>query len=178
MATKKASPRKTVETLTHGDATRKNIPTAEYQSVLEPRKRDPVAVRYPRGGAGLDEEKAARNTELDPQLVWRGKDRQDEGDLVVQAPPLYIREKVHANPYYLLADSPEGRAKEAEVGRTPPPPSRALPAAGSTRAGFVYERVPHITLKSIANNAEIDVIWDEWQATLEPLRERLNAASK
>lgn len=93
MATKKASPRKTVETLTHGDATRKNIPTAEYQSVLEPRKRDPVAVRYPRGGAGLDEEKAARNTELDPQLVWRGKDRQDEGDLVVQAPPLYIRRR-------------------------------------------------------------------------------------
>jgi adenine-specific DNA-methyltransferase len=38
--------------------------------------------------------------------------------------------------------------------------------------------VPHITLKSIANNAEIDVIWDEWQAKLEPLREKLNAALK
>ena len=38
--------------------------------------------------------------------------------------------------------------------------------------------VPHITLKSIANNAEIDVIWDKWQATLEPLREKLNAALK
>ncbi len=37
--------------------------------------------------------------------------------------------------------------------------------------GFVYERVPHITLKSIANNAGIDVIWDQWQAKLEPLRE-------
>jgi adenine-specific DNA-methyltransferase len=38
--------------------------------------------------------------------------------------------------------------------------------------------VPHITLKSIANNAEIDVIWDKWQATLEPLRAKLNAALK
>ncbi len=49
---------------------------------------------------------------------------------------------------------------------------------GNIRHGFVYERVPHITLKSIANNAEIDVIWDKWQAKLEPLREKLNAALK
>jgi adenine-specific DNA-methyltransferase len=49
---------------------------------------------------------------------------------------------------------------------------------GNIRHGFVYERVPHITLKSIANNAEIDVIWDQWQAKLEPLREKLNAAIK
>jgi adenine-specific DNA-methyltransferase len=47
---------------------------------------------------------------------------------------------------------------------------------GNIRHGFVYERVPHITLKSIANNAEIDVIWDQWQAKLEPSREKLNAA--
>jgi adenine-specific DNA-methyltransferase len=50
------------------------------------------------------------------------------------------------------------------------------PVHGNIRHGFVYERVPHITLKSIANNAEIDVIWDKWQAKLEPLREQLNAA--
>ena len=49
---------------------------------------------------------------------------------------------------------------------------------GNIRHGFVYERVPHITLKSIANNAEIDVIWDQWQAKLEPLREKLNAVLK
>ena len=49
---------------------------------------------------------------------------------------------------------------------------------GNIRHGFVYERVPHITLKSIANNAEIDVIWEKWQAELEPLREKLNAALK
>ena len=52
------------------------------------------------------------------------------------------------------------------------------PVRGSIRQGFVYERVPHITLKSIANNAEIDVIWEKWQAKLEPLREKLNAALK
>jgi adenine-specific DNA-methyltransferase len=46
------------------------------------------------------------------------------------------------------------------------------------RLGFVYERVPHITLKSIANNAEIDVIWEKWQTQLEPLREQLNKATK
>ncbi|HKN30007.1 MAG TPA: hypothetical protein VJY34_19890 [Roseiarcus sp.] len=61
-------------------------------------------------------------------------------------------------PYYLLADSPEGQRKEAEVTRTPP---KSAPTHGDLRLGFVYERVPHITLKSIANNAEIDVIWEK-----------------
>ena len=76
-------------------------------------------------------------------------------------------------PWYLLADSPEGRRKEAEIaGRAP----SEAPTRGDIRQGFVYERVPHITLKSIANNAEIDVIWEKWQASLEPLRARLNAA--
>ena len=76
-------------------------------------------------------------------------------------------------PYYLLADSPEGQAKEAELSRTAP---SEAPAHGSVRQGFVYERVPHVTLKSIANNAEVDVIYDEYQAKLEPLREALNQA--
>ena len=76
-------------------------------------------------------------------------------------------------PYYLLADSPEGQRKEGEVTRTPP---KTAPTRGDIRHGFVYERVPHITLKTIANNAEIDVIWEKWQATLEPLRVALNAA--
>jgi adenine-specific DNA-methyltransferase len=76
-------------------------------------------------------------------------------------------------PFYLLADSREGQIKEAEVTRTAP---SSQPTHGNIRHGFVYERVPHITLKSIANNAEIDVIWDKWQETLEPLRQQLNAA--
>jgi adenine-specific DNA-methyltransferase len=74
---------KSVETLKHEADRRKNIPTAEYQSVLEKEQQAPKKVRYP------------RNTDLDPQLVWRGKDEQDWSDLVVQAPPLYIQEKVH-----------------------------------------------------------------------------------
>ncbi len=76
-------------------------------------------------------------------------------------------------PYYLLADSVEGQLKEGEVTHTAP---STQPVRGSIRHGFVYERVPHITLKSIANNAEIDVIWEKWQKTLEPLREKLNKA--
>ena len=61
---------------------------------------------------------------------------------------------------YLLADSRDGQIKEAEITRTAP---SSQPVHGNIRHGFVYERVPHITLKSIANNAEIDVIWDKWQ---------------
>jgi adenine-specific DNA-methyltransferase len=76
-------------------------------------------------------------------------------------------------PYYLLADSREGQLKEAELTRSVP---GSQPVRGNIRQGFVYERVPHITLKSIANNAEIDVIWDRFQQTLEPLREALNTA--
>jgi adenine-specific DNA-methyltransferase len=76
-------------------------------------------------------------------------------------------------PYYLLADSREGQIKEGEVTHTFP---SSQPVRNNIRHGFVYERVPHITLKSIANNAEIDVIWEQWQKTLEPLREQLNAS--
>ncbi|WP_261330683.1 site-specific DNA-methyltransferase [Rhizobium leguminosarum] len=74
-------------------------------------------------------------------------------------------------PYYLLADSREGRAKEQDVS------GKILAdtfVTGDIRHGFVYERAPHVTLKSIANNSEIDVIWEKWQDVLEPLRRRLN----
>jgi adenine-specific DNA-methyltransferase len=81
---KKQTTSKTVEALKHGEATRKNIPTAEYQSVMQKNEQDPVRVAYER-----------RNRDLDPQLVWRGKDEKDWSDLVVHAPPLYIQEKVH-----------------------------------------------------------------------------------
>ena len=77
--------------------------------------------------------------------------------------------------YYLLSDSRGGQLKEAEIASRAPADS---PTYDDIRQGFVYERMPHITLKSIANNTEIDVIWDKWQMTLEPLREKLNAALK
>ena len=76
-------------------------------------------------------------------------------------------------PWYLLADSKEGQEKEAEVTRRVPSDA---PTFGDVRQGFVYERVPHVQLRDIANNAEIDVIWETYQEELEPLREALNAA--
>jgi adenine-specific DNA-methyltransferase len=89
-APKKEAAKKTVETLTHKEAKRKNIPTAEYQSVLQKEEQQPKQLKYP------------RNTDLDPQLVWRGKDEQDWSDLVVQAPPLFIQEKIQ--PKVLIDD--------------------------------------------------------------------------
>ena len=77
--------------------------------------------------------------------------------------------------YYLLADSPEGRLKEAELARSA---LSSQTTHGDIRQGFVYERVPHITLKAIANNAEIDVIWDRFQQKLESLRVQLNKSIK
>ncbi|MEW8560568.1 MAG: site-specific DNA-methyltransferase [Candidatus Thiodiazotropha sp.] len=88
---KKQAIKKKVETLTHEEASRKNIPTAEYHSVMQKDEQSPVRVAYER-----------RNRDLDPQLVWRGKDEQDWSDLVVHAPPLYIQEKVH--PKVLIDD--------------------------------------------------------------------------
>ena len=63
-------------------------------------------------------------------------------------------------PYYLMADSKDGQLKEAELSRRAP---SEMPTYGNLRQGFVYERVPHITLRDIANNAEIDVIWEEYE---------------
>jgi len=82
---------KIVETFTHGDDSRRNIPTAEHEPLVEDNVRSPIQVAYER-----------RNRDLDPQLVWRGKDKQDESDLYVQAPPLYIQEKVQ--PKVLIDD--------------------------------------------------------------------------
>jgi|CXWL01.1.fsa_nt_gi adenine-specific DNA-methyltransferase len=116
---KKQPTTKTVEALTHEEAKRKNIPTVEYQSVLQKAEQDPVRVAYKRSAVGLNEEKARRNRDLDPQLIWRGKDEQDWSDLVVQAPPLYIQEKVH--PKALIDDLlRESREREYETGQLTP----------------------------------------------------------
>ena len=108
MAKNKTTNGKTVETFTHDEASRKNIPTAEYQSVMRDDEKSPIQVAYER-----------RNRDLDPQLVWRGKDQQDWSDLVVQAPPLYIQEKIH--PKVLIDDlrrqseKPEKREKQEQL---------------------------------------------------------------
>src|SRR5215470_4036694 len=99
---------KSVATLTHEEARRKNIPTAEYQSVMQKEEQSPIRVAYER-----------RNRDLDPQLVWRAKDEQDWSDLVVYAPPLYIQEKVH--PKVLIDDllRQTREQREHEVGAQP-----------------------------------------------------------
>ena len=101
----KEKQKKKVETLMHEKAKRLNIPTAEYQSVMRTEEMSPVRLAYER-----------RNRDLDPQLVWRGKDEQDWSDLVVAAPPLYIQEKIH--PKVLIDDlqrRSEANAKETET---------------------------------------------------------------
>ena len=100
----RTKPNKKVETLTHDEASRKNIPTAEFQSVMHKADESPVRVAYGR-----------RNRDLDPQLVWRGKDEQDWSDLVVHAPPLYIQEKVH--PKVLIDDLLRRTRQEEEAGK-------------------------------------------------------------
>ena len=96
---------RTVEALRHEEDTRTNIPTAEYQSMVQEDQETPLRKAYQR-----------RNRDLDPQLVWRGKDEQDLSDLVVNVPPLYIQEKVH--PKALIADlmrqSQKGRQDEGQ----------------------------------------------------------------
>ena len=76
-------------------------------------------------------------------------------------------------PYYLLADSQAGQAKEAELSRRPPSDD---PTYDDIRQGFVYQRVPHITLRAIANNAEIDVIWEQYERQLSVVRGQLSVA--
>ncbi|MEP7221021.1 MAG: site-specific DNA-methyltransferase, partial [Bacteroidota bacterium] len=78
-------------------------------------------------------------------------------------------------PYYFLADSQDGVKKEAELSGKIPPEYKT---EGDIRKGFVYKRVPHITLKSIANNPEIDQIHERWLEKLEPLRGKINKACK
>ena len=103
---KKPPTLKTVETIRHEEAKRRNIPTAEHQSVMQKAEEAPRTLRYP------------RNTDLDPQLVWRGKDEQDWSDLIVQAPPLYIQEKVH--PKVIIDDLKRESANRAKATKDAP----------------------------------------------------------
>ena len=92
--------------LRHNNAKRSNIPTAEDRSVVHENDRAPIELALER-----------RNRDLDPQLVWSGKDELDLYDLVVQAPPLYIQEKVHPK---VLIDDLVRRSNTAESGPKSP----------------------------------------------------------
>ena len=107
MARKQAAGRQErCTTLTHDDAKRKNIPTAEYESLVQPFEKAPIQVAY-----------ARRDPDLDPQLIWRGKDEKDWSDLVVSAQPLYIQEKVHPKALIddLLRATRERRHEAGEI---------------------------------------------------------------
>ena len=78
--------RQHIESYTHQGDSRRNIPTAEVEPIMNDRHRTPIYLEY---------ERSVRNTDLDPQLMWRGKDEQDWSHLVVTAPPIFIQEKVH-----------------------------------------------------------------------------------
>src|ERR1051325_393058 len=95
-----------VAALRHKDK-RRNIPTAELEPVMDEAEKRAKPVRYP------------RNTDLDPQLVWRGKDDQDWSDLIVQAPPLYIQEKIHPK---VLVDDLLRQSRERRAETSPPMP--------------------------------------------------------
>ncbi len=72
-----------VDHFAHDGAKRVNIPTAENQGLVPDDDKAVKVLRYP------------RNPDLDPQLVWRGKDAEDASDLEVVAPPVFIQEKIH-----------------------------------------------------------------------------------
>ena len=92
-----------VESLTHDEAGRTNIPTAEHQPLMKDEEQHPIQAAFER-----------RNPDLDPQLVWRGKDASDSSELVTTAPPLYIQEKV--SPKALIDDLRKvGQREEAQL---------------------------------------------------------------
>lgn len=70
-----------VDRIKHGNK-RANLPTADAHEFVTPEIEEPRTLLYP------------RDTSLDPQLVWKGKDEQDSRDLKVDAPPIFIQEKI------------------------------------------------------------------------------------
>jgi adenine-specific DNA-methyltransferase len=113
-AKKKATAKpKEIANISHPQATRKNIPSAEMQQVIGDDIKAPVPVTYARNAPPMSPETEDRNADLDPQLIWRGK---TTAALEVPAPPLFIQEKVH--PKALIDDllrQSKARAKESAV---------------------------------------------------------------
>ena len=90
MASKRTKAGVTLDSTVHKNAKRSNIPTAELEAFAEQQEKQPKTLLY------------ARDTSLDPQLVWKGKDDQDGSDLAVPVVPIYIQEKIH--PRYLIEE--------------------------------------------------------------------------
>ena len=94
---------KTIADTVHAEAKRVGIPTEEFADMESEVK--PIPLRYP------------RNTDLDPQLVWKGKDAQDAEDLTVKAMPIYIQEKIH--PRTIIEDLKRESAGRARTPNAP-----------------------------------------------------------
>jgi adenine-specific DNA-methyltransferase len=94
-----------VSSLKHKDK-RTNIPTRELQNFVKDEEKSPKTVSYP----GL---LYARDPSLDPQLVWKGKDEQDQQPLEVPAVPVYIQEKIHPQ---AIVEQVKAEAKKAAPG--------------------------------------------------------------
>ena len=87
--TTKKNETKKIESVKHKEK-RANIPTEELRDFMLEDDKKPKTIVYP------------RDTSLDPQLVWQGKDEQDSKDLEVFAVPIYIQEKIH--PHAIIED--------------------------------------------------------------------------
>jgi adenine-specific DNA-methyltransferase len=96
----KPKPAAEIESVRHKDK-RKNIPTEELRDFVADEEQRPKTVLYP------------RDPSLDPQLVWRGKDEQDQQDLTVPAVPIYIQEKIH--PQAIVDDFRRSAARQTPV---------------------------------------------------------------
>jgi len=99
MSRKKSSTSIPVSTIKHKEK-RTNIPTEELRGFVEEDEKHPKTILYP------------RDTSLDPQLVWKGKDEQDAQDLAVPAVPIYIQEKIH--PQAIIENVRAEQKKEIE----------------------------------------------------------------
>jgi adenine-specific DNA-methyltransferase len=204
-----------VENYVHDEAKRKNIPTAENQKLVADADKAVKKLRW------------KRNSDLDPQLVWRGKDFEAD-PLEVDAPPIYIQEKIQPRAiiealrkqtkerqkdgapqfdfFHDFNGLPEGWKEDATASYYHDDgnwqnrmilgdsllvmTSLAEREALRGKVQCIYFDPPYgirfnsnwqpstksRKVKSIANNAEIDVIWERWQRTLEPLREKVNKA--
>jgi adenine-specific DNA-methyltransferase len=101
-ATSKPTAKAGVESYKHKEAKRKNIPTAELQKLVPDDEKAIKKLRWP------------RNLDLDPQLIWRGKDFEPD-PLAVDAPPIYIQEKIQPQAIIedLRAQTKERRTDDA-----------------------------------------------------------------
>ena len=136
MKRKKAKkPLKTVESLSHAKAKRKNIPTVQHQPFMSEEQLKPKQFHSPRPGAAdfaaMRSSAAKRDEDLDPQLIWQGKEKTSAADLTADAPPIYVQEKI--SPKMLVEDLM--RFSQRECGQSEPERTADLFGEDATMKG-------------------------------------------